>query len=170
MWPSDLTQGPNLLMHFVLTGSLIFLVCFPPFQLDSSMPDENTKPQEYWLYPIGQHTQSWFRPLLNLVVDNLLLLPQSDNLLLLPHTGEQHPLRKKMRLMACKLSGKASAERCFSQSNRNHHAFLGRCLPQAIQALPPNLDPAVQWMEDQSLWSTSNSSPRFSYLPFWKRP
>ena len=46
-------------------------------------------------------------------MDNPLLLPQSDNLLLLPHTREQHPLRKKMRLMACKLSGQASCREMF---------------------------------------------------------
>ena len=46
MWPGSLTQGLHLLMPFVLTRSLIFF-CFSPFQFDSPMPDENTKPQEY---------------------------------------------------------------------------------------------------------------------------
>ena len=58
-------------------------------------------------------TQSWFTLLLNLLVDNPLLLPQSDNLLLMPHTGEQHPLRKKMRLIECKPCGKASCREMF---------------------------------------------------------
>ena len=58
-------------------------------------------------------TQAWFSVLMNLLVDNPLVLPQADNLLTLPHTGAQHPLKRKIRLIACKLSGQVSCRRMF---------------------------------------------------------
>ena len=135
MWPGDLTQGLRLLMHFVLTGNLFFL-CFSPFQFDSRCLTKIESDQAtgvlivpYWT------TQSWFTPLLNLLVDNPLLLPQSDNLLLLPHTGEQHPLRKKMKLMACKLSGKASCREMFLTKQPKSSSIPGQMPPSSNTSL-----------------------------------
>ena len=58
-------------------------------------------------------TQPWFTPLLHVSVDSPALLPQSDLLLTQPHNHALHPLRKQLRLMACKLSGKASSREIF---------------------------------------------------------
>ena len=53
-------------------------------------------------------TQNWFSGLLGLLVQNPILLPQQDNTLLLPGSNQLHPLRKKLKLIAAKISGKAS--------------------------------------------------------------
>ena len=58
-------------------------------------------------------TQAWFSVVLTLLIDYPLVLPQSDNLLQLPQSGEQHPLRRKMGLLACKVSGRVSVRETF---------------------------------------------------------
>ena len=78
-------------------------------------------------------------PLLNVLADNPLLHPQSDNLLLLPHTGEQHPLRKKMGLMACKLSGQASCREMFLTKQPKSSCIPGQMSPSSNTSLTSKL-------------------------------
>ncbi|XP_046578019.1 uncharacterized protein LOC124285797 [Haliotis rubra] len=51
-------------------------------------------------------TQHWYAILMGLLVDHPRRLPRRMDLLTLPHNSELHPLRKKMTLLACFLSGK----------------------------------------------------------------
>ena len=115
---------------------LYFFYAFPPF---SFVPlcltkIEYDQARGVLIVPYST-TQSWFTLLLNLLIDNPLLLPQSDNLLLLPHTGEQHPLRKKMRLMACKLSGKASCRGMFLTKQPKSSCIPGQMPPSSSTSL-----------------------------------
>lgn len=58
-------------------------------------------------------TQIWFAELGNLLTDHPLLLPRQERLLTQPATGELHPLRHKLRLVACRVSGKVSKPQKF---------------------------------------------------------
>ena len=51
-------------------------------------------------------TQAWFPKLLRLLIDHPVLLPPRPGLVTHPLSGEEHP--KKMRLIACRLSGVSS--------------------------------------------------------------
>ena len=50
-------------------------------------------------------TAHWFPPILEMVINRPLLLPQWQTLLILPQSGQLHPLRKSLRLAAWNLSG-----------------------------------------------------------------
>ena len=78
---------------------------FPPFSAIAACLDKIEQDQVtgVLLVPIWQ-TQPWFIILLHLLVDNPAPLPQSNQLLIQPHNHALHPLRKQLRLMACKLS------------------------------------------------------------------
>ena len=121
---------------FCVNWEPYFFYAFPPFSLIPRCLTkiENDQATGVLIVPYCT-TQSWFTPLLNLLVDNPLLLPQSDNLLLLPHTGEQHPLRKKMRLMACKLSGQASCREMFLTKQPKSSCIPGQMLASSNTSL-----------------------------------
>ena len=58
-------------------------------------------------------TQPWFTNFLSLLTDNPILLPKTDRLLTLEHNQRKHPLRKKLQMLAGKVSGNYSENRMF---------------------------------------------------------
>jgi hypothetical protein len=82
---------------------------FPPFSMIATCVQKITqdKATGVLIVPIWT-TQPWFTGILNLLVDKPLILPQSHSLLIQSDNGDLHPLRHQLRLMACKVSGKAS--------------------------------------------------------------
>lgn len=50
-------------------------------------------------------TQPWYSPLLQMLIDTPRTLPRRADLLQLPYADELHPLRHKLTLVACRLSG-----------------------------------------------------------------
>ena len=111
-WRPD--PGVKLTDAFCFNWEPYFFYAFPPFSLISQCLKkiEGDKATGVLIVPFWA-TQTWFSVLMNLVIDSPLVLPQSDNLVLLPQTGEQHTLWRKMRLMACKLSGQVSSRKIF---------------------------------------------------------
>ena len=61
-------------------------------------------------------TQPWFTRALQMLVATPLLLPQRMDLLRLPNSPSCHPLAKKMRLMALKLSNSLIEQEAFRQA------------------------------------------------------
>ena len=55
-----------------------------------------------WIAPLWR-TQAWFTKMPRILVDHPVILPAYPNLLRHLVTGEQRPLRKKVRLIACLL-------------------------------------------------------------------
>ena len=123
----DLIQGLNSQTHFALTGNVFSFYAFPPFIVISKCLQKIEKDQAtgVLIVPFWK-TQAWFSVLMNLLVDNPLVLPQADNLLTLPHTGVQHPLRRKMRLLACKLSGQVLCRQMFLAKQQTLSCNHGR--------------------------------------------
>jgi len=58
-------------------------------------------------------TQTWFSILISVLIFLPVRLPRHKDLLTLPHTGEMHPLYKKMCLIACVVSGNRSLQKEF---------------------------------------------------------
>ena len=58
-------------------------------------------------------TQTWFSILIAVLIFLPVRLSRHKDLLSLPHTGEMHPLYKKMCLLACVVSGNRSLRKEF---------------------------------------------------------
>lgn len=102
-----------------------YFYAFPPFSLIATCLQKIEQDQATGviLVPFWQ-TQPWFTILLHLLIDNPVLLPQLDYLLTQPHNNALHPLHKQLKLIACKVSGKASTyatyQRRLQQSSCSH--------------------------------------------------
>ena len=127
-WKPD--PGAKFIDAFSFSWEPSFFHAFPPFSVIAKCLQkiEEDKATEILLVPYWT-TQAWFSILMNLLVDNPLVLPQSDNMLLLPHTGAQHPLKRKLRLIACKLSEQASRREVFLTKQRKLSWNLGQIPP-----------------------------------------
>lgn len=53
-------------------------------------------------------TQPWFTMFLELLTDTPIILPRTDDLLILPGTNQKHPLRKRLKMLAGRISGKST--------------------------------------------------------------
>jgi hypothetical protein len=71
-------------------------------------------------------TQPWFTTLLGLLVQVPVLLPKKDDLLTLTHNNQKHPLRKKLQMIAAKVSGKPSRNKEFLQKQPKSSYTLGK--------------------------------------------
>ncbi len=91
-------------MHW---GSYYFYA-FPPFSLivQCLQKTEDDQALGTIVVPLWP-TQPWFPFLLHLLVDQPRILPTSNQLLYQDHTNAPHPLGLQLKLMVCKVSGKA---------------------------------------------------------------
>ena len=72
-------------------------------------------------------TQTWFPKILRLLIDFPLLLPRKQKTLTLPFEPTRlNPLHKKIQLMACHVSGPASASQAFRQLPRKSSSIHGK--------------------------------------------
>ena len=104
---------------------------FPPFCLIPSVLQkiEEDHADVVLVAPVWP-TQPWFPRLLSLLTDFPYLLPQKDNLLFNPIDRQRkHPLGTKLKLMACKLSGKDSLILAFQKRLPLSSSLLGGQLP-----------------------------------------
>ena len=107
-----------------------YFYAFPPFSLIATCLRKVEQDQAIGviLVPFWQ-TQPWFTMLLHLLIDNPVFLPRLDYLLTQPHNNTLHPLRKQLKLMACKISGKASSSATYQrrlQQSSCSHGQMGR--------------------------------------------
>ena len=111
-WKPD--PGAQYVNAFFMSWKEYYFYAFPPFSVIAACLQKIEQDQStgVLLVPVWQ-TQPWFTPLLHLLVDNPVLLPQSTHLLTQPHNHALHPLRRQLRLMACMLSGKVSSREMF---------------------------------------------------------
>ena len=94
---------------FYMQWQAYLFYAFPPFSVISTCLQKITKEQATGVLVVPLwRTQPWFTVVLNILVDTPLILPQSDTLLTQPHSGDVHPLRRQLQLMAIKVSGKPS--------------------------------------------------------------
>lgn len=90
---------------FSMSWSHLFLYAFPPFSLIPSCLQKfrRDKAEGIMVVPLWP-TQTWYSELLKLLVDYPRILPQ-ENLLTLVNSRKSHPLKDKLHLIACRLSG-----------------------------------------------------------------
>ena len=99
---------------------------FPPFSLVNKVLGKILRDQAegILLVPLWMG-QPWFPRLMKLLVDNPILLPL--DVLNLPHKEGKHPLHKKLRILACRVSGSMLNARTYRQMLMNsslHHGVI----------------------------------------------
>ena len=110
-WRPD--PGAKFTDAFCFNWESYFFYAFPPFSLICQCLKKIEDNSSGVMIVLYWTTQAWCSIVLTLLIDYPLVLPQSDNLLQLPQSGKQHPLRWKMRLLACKVSGRVSVRETF---------------------------------------------------------
>ena len=102
---------------FTMDWSSIYAYCFPPFSLMGRCIQKVLQDRaEVLLILPYWPTKPWFSEVGKLLTAHPRLLPTRRDLLQLPHRpGQVHPLHPKLRLVACRLSGKPSRHRDFLQ-------------------------------------------------------
>jgi hypothetical protein len=86
---------------------------FPPFCLISHCLAKLTQDKgELVLITPTWHTQPWYGLLLEVLIENPVLIPQSDRLLESP-LGDQHPLSRSLHLAAWRISGDKTKRRAY---------------------------------------------------------
>lgn len=111
-WKAD----PNAFVidAFTCNWSDHFFYAFPPFSLISRCLQkiEQDKARGILILPLWP-PQPWFAKFLVLLAALPICLPQEDDLLQLPSMEMLHPLHRKLKLVACLLSGNTSETREF---------------------------------------------------------
>jgi ribonuclease HI len=90
---------------------------FPPFSLIGRCLQKvrQEKAKGIVIAPLWP-TQPWFTRLLELLVDTPVIICKKKGLLTLPHTNQEHPLTKKLQLIACKVSGNSFENEDFQKN------------------------------------------------------
>ena len=103
---------------FTLDWGTQYNYAFPPFslipQVLQKFEEHQQRRAEMVLVAPHWPTQFWFPKLTRLLVQNPVLLPSQLNIVHLPfNPGKAHPLKERLLLMACHLSGKASETKAY---------------------------------------------------------
>ena len=111
---------------FSVSWTDMYFYAFPPFSVLGRCIQKihRDKAECILIAPIWP-TQSWYTILLQLLIDHPVILPLKDNLLTIPQSEKVHPLHKKLRLMACRLSGNVIQTRNFLQKQPASSLSLG---------------------------------------------
>ena len=96
-------------------GTTLFL-CFSTFQPDSNLSAENRARPSYCCNPSSLLADTALVYNASSPIYRQPSVPASaEHLLTQPHNNALHPLRKQLKLMACKVSGKASSSATYQR-------------------------------------------------------
>ena len=93
-------------------------------------------------------TKSWYTLLLQLLVDNLILLPRKGNLLFQPHSQTLHSMKDHLVLAAWRLSGNPLETEAFlmkqpvSLRHRGRMEWCSWCTQRKVDTLQPPVNEA----------------------------
>ena len=101
---------------------------FPPFSMISRCIGKirTDRAQAIVVVPLWP-TQTWFPALMNILVDYPRIIPRKNRLLTLPHREQEHPLAKKLILIACLVSGIPSEIEAFQEKLQVYSSHHGEC-------------------------------------------
>ena len=130
-WHPD--SGAAYIDAFSLNWRAFKFYAFPPFCLISKVLTkiQYDKADGILIVPLWQ-TQPWFPKMLKLLVQSPVILPRQSDLLSLSYSDRMHPLRDRLRLVACHLSGKPSDCRAYQEALPTLSSHLGDHLPKNV--------------------------------------
>lgn len=107
------------------------IYAFPPFSLIQRvlMQWRRDRADGMLIVPLWP-TAVWFPQLLRLLVQEPVILPKGKRLLTLPHSNAAHPLQRKLRLLACVLSGNLSRHEAFMERLKASSVLHGEVQPR----------------------------------------
>ena len=106
-----------------------YFYAFPPFSLIAQCLQKTEEDHALGTFVVPLWpTQPWFPVFLHLLVDHPHVLPTSNQLLYQAHTNAPHPLGLPVKLMACKVSGKALDSETFRRRLLTLSCSPGRAL------------------------------------------
>ena len=115
---------------FSVNWSNLFCYAFPPFSLMGRVVQKIRQDRADCVVVAPMWpTQSWFSVLLQMLIDHPVILPKTEKLLTINYTNKLHPLRDKLKLMACIVSGNRTKSETFLQKQLKsclHHGDLVR--------------------------------------------
>ena len=100
---------------------------FPPFCLIAKILNkirEDKVKRAIMIVPFWP-TQTWFSMLISALISLPVRLPRHRDLLTVPHTGANHPLSRKMNLIACVVSGLPCVKKDFLHQMPSSSHLLG---------------------------------------------
>ena len=112
-WHPDPQAWP--INAFCIDWSKLFLNAFPPFSVISQVLQKVEMAQARTiLIVLNWPTQSWYLRLARLIIHRPILLPKNKSNVSLPsNQAKEHPLKGRLRLIACLLSGDHSQVMAF---------------------------------------------------------
>jgi hypothetical protein len=118
-WKSQ--PGAWAIDAFTLDWNCFTGYAFPPFRIIQRVLNKvmTEHVQEVLLVVPWWSTQPWFPVLLHLLIDFPVRLPQHKDLLVLPHSGQLYPLRNRIVLVGCRVSGVPSLAEEFRRRQQN---------------------------------------------------
>lgn len=94
-----------------------YFYAFPPFSLIGKMIQKIKIDEAYGIVIVPDWpSQPWYTTLVSLLTANPIIIPQRLDMLVLPGDTIRHPLCPKLRLLACRLSGRHSECKDFHQN------------------------------------------------------
>ena len=104
---------------------------FPPFSMIQRTLKKLAKDQGEAIMVVPHWTTAcWYPQMLQLLVDKPVLLPKGKRVLQLPHSGEPHPLHRKLQLMGCYLSGNPSRQKALMAKLATSYVTRGEIQPK----------------------------------------
>lgn len=111
-------------------GKFDFIYIFSPFSLlNRCIRKIKTDKASGLIVAPYWPTQVWFPALMEILTDNPIVINRKKKILTLPHLDRQHPLGKKLTLLACRVSGKTSKVEDFLKHQQIylcHHGSIPR--------------------------------------------
>ena len=119
---------------FTLDWTYHFSYAFPPLSILPQFLQklEIDQAQAILIAP-NWSTQPWYPKLTRLLIREPLLLPRHMSNVHLPfYPGNDQPLGRQLRLMACLLSGNPTKVKYFTSNSRNNPQLLADWDPKAV--------------------------------------
>lgn len=104
---------------------------FPPFSLIGRIVNkiiQDNVEKAILVVPFWP-TQNWFPLILSHLISLPVRLPRHDDLVVMPHTGQLHPLLKRLNLTVCIVSGRHSSVKDFQLNLQTSSSIHGDRLP-----------------------------------------
>ena len=116
---------------FAMKWSGLYFYAFPPFSLIPRLMVKLREEESDCLLvcPIW-FTQTWFVMVMEHLIEDPIILPVYDKLLTLPGTKKVHPLRDRLILMVCRLSGIVSKVKSYQNGLQKSSCAHGDMAPR----------------------------------------
>ena len=134
---------------------------FPPFcQIQRCLQKiiEDRVLQGVLIVPLWP-TQVWWRQLVRMLIAASLVLPKDQDLLTLPHSEKLHPLRRKMTMVACQLSGIPSKIQAFQKNLAKSSCPPGGLEPESSTA--PTYNSGLRFVINKKVISFIHLSEKY---------